>query len=99
MFQVSSLYLVLIPFQQHFYDCLQQAAFSTCWSVIFITKQKGSLDAMEVIETIMIRPGVVAEREESNSVVEPGNHLVSVISDVLGKQNLGQRPCACKLLE
>lgn len=54
---------------------------------------------MEVIETIMIRPGVVAERGESDSVVVPGNHLVSVISDVLGKQNLGQRPCACKLLE
>lgn len=54
---------------------------------------------MEVIETIMIRPGVVAERGESDSVVVPGNRLVSVTSDIFGKQNLGQRPCACKLLE
>lgn len=54
---------------------------------------------MEVIEAIMIRPGVVAERGESDSLVVPGNHLVSVISDVFGKQNLGQKPCACKLLE
>ena len=52
-----------------------------------MTEKKGSFGAMEVIEMIRIRPGVVAERVESSSVVVPGNPLlVSVISSVLGKQ-------------
>lgn len=52
-----------------------------------MTEKKGSFGAVEVIEMIRIRPGVVAERVKSSSVVVSGNHhLVSVISSVLGKQ-------------
>lgn len=41
------------------------------------------------IETIRTRPGIVAGRVKGSSVVVPGNCLlISVISDVLGKQNL-----------
>lgn len=50
---------------------------------------------MEGIETVRIRPGVVAGRVNSNCLVVPGNCLlVSEISDVLGKQNLvAETPC------
>lgn len=49
-----------------------------------MTKKKVSLDAMEIIETI--------KDQEWRASVIPGNHvLVSVIADVLRKQNLGQR--------